>query len=145
VNLDEFLSENGFRRIDLAKNGIGHFQTVGDLDGHPVSVLVDTGAAATVVSLGLARELGLELEKLPNTGGGAGGVSLEIFQVRDATLKLGDLTPRVRQLIAMDFDHINQGLACKGCDPVDAILGVDVFETQSAVIDYGSSSLFLKE
>ena len=90
----------------------------------------------------------LRIERLTKTFGiftALRDISLEIFEVRGATLMLGDLTPRVRQLIAMDFDHINQGLACKGCDPVDAILGVDVFETQSAVIDYGSASLFLKE
>jgi len=145
TTLDGYLDQQGYRRIPLSKNGVGHFQTVGILAGHTLSVLVDTGAGATVVSLALARELGLELEKLPSTGGGAGGVSLDLFQVRGATLKLGRLTPQVRQLMAMDFEHINHGLSCKGCDPVDAILGADVFETQSAVIDYGNSSLFLKE
>jgi hypothetical protein len=30
-------------------------------------------------------------------------------------------------------------------DPIEAILGVDVFFAQEAVIDYGTSSLFLKE
>jgi hypothetical protein len=144
-NLESFLEQQGFKKIKLAKNGVGHFQTVGDLGGHPLSVLVDTGAGATVVSLALVEKLGLELEKISAAGGGAGGVSLEVFSVQDATLKLGKLTPRVRQLMAMDFEHINHGLACKGCEPVDAILGVDVFEAQSAVIDYGSSSLFLKE
>ena len=29
--------------------------------------------------------------------------------------------------------------------PIDVILGVDVFERQAAVIDYGTSSLFLKD
>jgi len=145
THLEEHLGQNGFRRIELAKNGVGHFQTVGHLAGRSVSVLVDTGAGATVVSLTVARELGLELEKMSTTGGGAGGVSLEVHRVSGATLKLGEMTPRVRQLMAMDFEHINHGLACKGCDPVDAILGVDRFETHSAVIDYGSSSLFLKE
>jgi hypothetical protein len=145
THLEEHLGQNGFRRIELAKNGVGHFQTVGDLAGRSLSVLVDTGAGATVVSLAIARELGLEFEKMPATGGGAGGISLEVFRVRGAALRLGELTPKVRQLMAMDFEHINHGLACKGCDPVDAILGVDVFESQSAVIDYGSSSLFLKE
>jgi len=33
----------------------------------------------------------------------------------------------------------------KGAAPVEAILGVDVFDRQKAVIDYGSSSLFLKD
>jgi hypothetical protein len=32
----------------------------------------------------------------------------------------------------------------KGTTPVEAILGVDVFERHAAVIDYGSSSLSLK-
>ena len=145
TNLEGFLDHQGYRRIELAKNGVGHFQTVGELAGHTLSVLVDTGAGATVVSLAVAREIGLNLEKMSTTGGGAGGVSLEVFQVRGAELRLGQLTPRVRQLMAMDFEHTNHGLARKGCDPVDAIFGVDVFESQSAIIDYGGSSLFLKE
>jgi hypothetical protein len=33
----------------------------------------------------------------------------------------------------------------RGTAPVDVILGVDVFDTQEAVIDYGSASLFLRE
>jgi hypothetical protein len=44
----------------------------------------------------------------------------------------------------MDLSHVNQALALKGSTPVDAILGVDVLEAHSAVIDYGSSSLYLK-
>lgn len=144
-DLTQFLARRGFQRIALTKNGVGHFQTVGELAGQPLSVLVDTGAGATIVSLKLAEELGLELEKMPTTGGGAGGVSLEIFEVKNAALEVGELKPRVRQLMAMDFEHINQGLACKGSEPVDAILGVDVLEDQSAVIDYGSASLFLQE
>ena len=145
TNLEAYLGQNGFRRIELTKNGVGHFQTDGQLDGHRLSVLVDTGAGATVISLAKVRELGLEIEKMSTTGGGAGGVTLEVFRLQGAEFMLGELTPRVQQLLAMDFGHINDGLACKGCEPVDAILGADVFESQSAVIDYGSSSLFLKE
>ena len=37
-----------------------------------------------------------------------------------------------------------RALALKRAVPVDVILGADVFERQAAVIDYGSSSLFLK-
>jgi hypothetical protein len=45
----------------------------------------------------------------------------------------------------MDLSHVNSALALKGAAAVDVILGVDVFEKQAAVIDYGSSSLFLKD
>ncbi len=54
------------------------------------------------------------------------------------------LDTRPRALLAMDLTHVNQSLALKGEAPVDVILGADVFEAQAAVIDYGSSSLFLK-
>jgi hypothetical protein len=107
-------------------------------------VLIDTGAASTVVSLALARDLGLTLKRLEMKGGGAGGAHLDIYHLTDATLSLAEVHPRARALLAMDLSHVNQSLALKGESPVDVILGADVFEAQAAVIDYGSSSLFLK-
>ena len=46
MNLADFLIEHRFQRIELAKNGVGHFQTVGDLGGRPLSVHVGTRTAA---------------------------------------------------------------------------------------------------
>jgi hypothetical protein len=40
---------------------------------------------------------------------------------------------------------VNAALAMRGGQPVEAILGVDVFDRHSAVIDYGSQSLFFKD
>jgi hypothetical protein len=45
----------------------------------------------------------------------------------------------------MDLAHVNAALAQKGATPIDVILGVDVFDAQSAIIDYGSASLFLQD
>jgi len=145
MTLAAFLTQAGFRRFPLSRSGVGHFHTTGSLSGHAVAVLVDTGAASTVVSLARARGLDLTLQKLDRKGGGAGGAQLDIFQVADGTLSLGDLQPRCRALLAMDLAHVNQALALKGESPVDVILGADVLEAHAAVIDYGSSSLFLKD
>jgi len=142
--LSAFLSNAGFRQVALSRSGLGHFHTAGSLSGHSVIVLIDTGAASTVVSLALARELDLALTKLDWKGGGAGDAQMDIFHLTDAKLSLGDVQPRYRALFAMDLTHVNQSLALKGEAPVDVVLGADVFEAQSAVIDYGSSSLFLK-
>ena len=144
MTLAALLSENGFRQIPLTRSGVGHFHAAGALNGRSVAVLIDTGAASTIVSVALARASGFQVQRLDVTGGGAGGASLEIFQVLDATLSLGDVTPRLRALLAMDFAHVNESLALKGEAPVDVILGADVLEVHAAVIDYGSSSLFLK-
>jgi len=63
----------------------------------------------------------------------------------NATLTLNHAVPKPKGLLAMDLSHINAALALKQSPPVDVILGVDVFERQAAVIDYGTSSLFLKD
>lgn len=142
--LASFLETAGYRRVPLTRNGVGHFEAAGSLNGRAVRVLIDTGAASTVVSLSLARALGLEVQALDSRGGGAGGASLEIFQVRGADLRLGDVVPRAKGLIAMDLAHVNAPLAQRDTTPIDVILGVDVFDAQAAVIDYGSASLFLR-
>ncbi len=145
MTLPMFLEAAGYRRIALSRNGVGHFEASGTLAGCAVRVLIDTGAASTVVSFSLAQELGLKLTAMGRVGGGAGAAQLEVFELHDAELKIGDVRPRTRALYAMDMTHVNAALALKGTTPVDAIFGVDVFENQAAVIDYGSSSLFLKD
>lgn len=145
MSLRTFLEAEGYRRVPLTRNGVGHFETGGTLAGRPVRVLIDTGAGSTVVSLALAHELGLGLISEGHTGGGAGGTKLETFKLEDASLTLDHAVPRPKALYAMDLSHVNAALALKQAQPVDVILGVDVFERQAAVIDYGSSSLFLKD
>ena len=65
--------------------------------------------------------------------------------MRGAELRLGEIVPRAEVLVAMDLSHADAALAQQGAGPIEAILGVDVYEAQAAVIDYGSSSLFLRE
>ena len=145
VSLSQFLECEGYRQVPLTRNGAGHFVTGGSLAGRPILVLIDTGANATIVSLPLARDLGLSLISEGHTGGGAGGTKLETFKLEAASLTLDHVVPHPKALYAMDLNHVNAALALKGAPPVDVILGVDVFERQAAVIDYGSSSLFLKD
>jgi hypothetical protein len=143
MDLPKLLLDAGFRRVPLSRTGVGHFQTSGQLNGRTVAVLIDTGAASTVLSLELAQELGLTLQKALHQGGGAGAARLDVYFVPDADLLLGDLRPRSQALMAVDLTHANQALALKGQSPVDVILGADVFDAHAAVIDYGSNSLFL--
>jgi hypothetical protein len=143
--LTQFLEREGYRRVPLGRNGVGHFEAKGGLAGRSIRVLVDTGAASTVISLSLTRELGLEVTSLGRQGGGAGGAQLEIFQLHGAELELDGAQVRPNALYAMDLSHVNAALAMKGAAPVEAVLGADVFVRQKAVIDYGSSSLFLKD
>jgi hypothetical protein len=143
--LVEFLEAAHYRRVPLRRNGVGHFEAEGTLNERPVRVLIDTGAARTVVSLALARELALTLQPLERRGGGAGGANLALFDVQGAALLVEGAVPRIQTLIAMDLAHVNTALTRRGATAVDVVLGVDVFDAQAAVIDYGSASLFLRE
>lgn len=144
TSLLSFLEAANYQRVPLMRNGVGHFETPGMLNGRAVRVLIDTGAANTVIRLPLAQELGLEMQAVATKGGGAGGVNLDVFQVQGVDLRLGEVVPRLANCFAMDLSHVNTAFAQKGMPPVDVILGVEVFEAQAAIIDYGSASLFLR-
>ena len=142
--LPQFLARSGYVRVPLQRSEVGHFHARGRLRGRDVSVLVDTGASSTLVSLALARDLALALSLHPDKGGGAGGTEMDVFVVEDAHLELDQLAIRPRHLLAMDLSHANAALVASGAAPIEAILGLDVFEAQGAVIDYDSGSLFLR-
>lgn len=144
MSLVEFLNQNGYTRIELTKSGVGHFHTGGFLNDRPISVLIDTGASSTVFSFDVARELNLPMTKLAMSGGGAGAAKLDIHQIHEARFLVGKVSPRVPAFLTMDLAHVNQALALRGESPVDAVLGGDALEAHQAVIDYGSSSLYLK-
>lgn len=144
MQLSEFLAAAGYVQIPLLRSEVGHYHAVGLIRGRTVSILVDTGASSTIVSLEFARELGLELALHAEKGGGAGGAALDVYVVGNANLDLEQLRIRPRQLLAMDLSHANAALVASGAAPIEAILGLDVFENHSAVIDYASQSLFLR-
>lgn len=145
TSLSKLLEEEGYIRIALSRSGVGHFHTEGTLNGHSVSVLIDTGANTTIVNLDVVHRLGLEATKLAGQGAGAGSASLDVYELTQASLVLSGISPAERTLLAMDLSHAIQALESSGfLTPIDAILGVDALDAHSAVIDYGSDSLFLK-
>lgn len=141
--LADFLTARGYLRVPLTRSGVGHFHTAGTLNGRPVEVLVDTGAACTVVAMSVVRELGLRAEFIDSGAGGAGG-ALDQYRIDGADLRLGSFAPRLAGPVGLDFEHINAALRAQGSAEVSVILGVDVFDAHAAVIDYPSQSLFLK-
>lgn len=71
--LADFLTARGYLRVPLTRSGVGHFHTAGTLNGRPVEVLVDTGAAATVVAMSVVQALGLRAEYIDSGGAGRAG------------------------------------------------------------------------
>src|SRR5262245_64417983 len=91
-DLAELLSKHGFHRHRLDRNQVGHLQLVGLLDDAPVDILLDTGAASTVVDLSYCRAKGIPTRDTGQLGGRAGGITLAIHALDGATLSLDGYT-----------------------------------------------------
>lgn len=141
--LTDFLNDRGYLQLALKRSVVGHFHTQGTLNGRPVEILVDTGAACTCVALSLVRALGISCERIHDVAAGAGG-AFEQFRVDGADLRLGSFAPRIKGLAGFDFEHVNAPLRANGSAEVDMILGMDVFDAYAAIIDYETQSLFLR-
>ncbi len=89
----------GYIEVKLVGNGQGHFVASGQINGQPVSFMLDTGATDVSIPSSLAERLSLE-KGAPVTLSTANGRS-EGYRTRLDQLKLGDIVLHdVRALVA---------------------------------------------
>jgi hypothetical protein len=144
----ELLSRHGFRRFMMSRTQVGHLKLVGHLDGRPIDIVLDTGAAKTIVDLSYCRSEGFAVSDTGQPGApavGAGNTTVSVYTLGDARLTLEGLPVRSDGIFAIDMTYTNQKLTMKGADPIRAVLGQDVLRYHHAVIDYATLALFLKE
>jgi hypothetical protein len=141
--LAELLARYGFYQHALVRNQVGHLQLIGSLQDSPISILLDTGAASTVVDLSYCRTEHIATRDTGRLGGGAGGITLAIHALDGAILSLDGHPLRSDGIYAVDLAHVNQGLIAKGASRVQGVLGADILTYHRAVIDYATMALFL--
>lgn len=102
----------GYVEVSLASNRQGHYLLDGQINGQPVTFLLDTGATAVAIPEALARKLGLK-RGAPITLSTANGRTTG-HRTRLDSLRLGDIELRdVAALIApgMDGDEVLLGMS----------------------------------
>ena len=135
----------GFFSVPLRETGIGHFELTGVIGGQAAAILLDTGAASTVVDAEFARALGLHMSPLLEKAGGAGSARMDLWRLDAELIVAGRTVTPAAALYAMDLSHVASALRLKGIEPPTAVLGADILIPRQAVIDYGARSLLLKE
>lgn len=119
-----------------------HFGSIlirAQVNGHPATLVVDTGSSHTILSSELlqVRPLAREHADAPAKGSGYVGTA----GWAKATVEVGTLRWRDRNVLVMnDFQEISNSMKQR----VDGILGQDVLkEFDSVVIDFKHHRLFL--
>lgn len=83
------LKQNDGDGVVLKRNRLGHYVADGEINGAPVTFLLDTGASQIALSTRLARELGLKLRGTVSVQTANGNVSG--YQTRLGSVRLGSI------------------------------------------------------
>lgn len=91
-NQDPFSSEtnSGIREVILRRNRQGHYVSGGEINGLPVTFLLDTGATVVAVPLAIASEAGLN-RGFATQASTANGV-ITVYSTRIDELSFGNIT-----------------------------------------------------
>jgi predicted aspartyl protease len=124
--LAQFLAGRGFTRIPMRFNADEHLEVEAAINGHPVRLIVDTGAAMTLLSAPVASSAGTSLSALYSARGeGIGHVQ---------QLSLGNLViNNAEVMVAHVAKMVGAGL-----------LGEEYLSWNFAVVDVGGMNLYLR-
>lgn len=146
MNLEEVLIQNNYTAIPLRATQFGHLEIQASINEISVLLLVDTGAASTVIDLDFALEKDLPLLETTIMGGGVGTSELVIFQLQPVSLTLHELYLPDATLYAADLRHVKQSLVDKGETQLPCgVMGADILFEKGAVIDYRNLVLYLQQ
>jgi len=132
--LAEFLGGRGFTRIPMRFNPGHHLEIDASINGHPVPLIVDTGASTTLIASPVAHNFAVSLSPLTIKirDASAGIVPINIGHIQE--LMLGDLRiPNAEVVIANIAKEVGAGL-----------LGEEYLSWNFGVIDIGGLNLFLR-
>jgi predicted aspartyl protease len=132
--LAEFLAGRGFTRIPMRFDQQHHLAIDAALNGHPTSLIVDTGASTTLLASSVARACAVSLSPLNITirDTTAGIVPINIGHVQQLTL--GNLQiPNAEVVVANIAKEVGAGL-----------LGEEYLSWNFAIVDVGGMNLYLR-
>jgi len=140
-----FFRQNGFVKIPLIKNKIGHFQIKAKINGKTGKFILDTGASATVVNNSAAVKFKLKLQnKKSRNAGGLGESKMVVRQSINNKITLGNFKAENYKISLLDLSHVNKSLTNNGAGTIDGVIGADILKKYNAIIDYKGKALYLK-
>jgi len=143
-SMENFLVQNGYVKIALAKNSVGHFVIKCKVNGHNALFILDTGASGTCIDFVSAKKFNLKLNNTEGSSFGVGGDSQDI-KIAKANLEISDYKLDSLEITAIDLTSVNEAYTVELSEHIDGVIGADILFGKSAIIDYGSGMLYLKK
>jgi len=109
-----------FLEIELQRNRYGHYIFDGEINGKPVSFLVDTGA--TTISIPTTLQTYLKLEAGPSYNVSTANGTVKVYSTRLDELKMGEI------LLTDIRAHLNPGLP-----DGEILLGMEVLKRMEMI------------
>jgi predicted aspartyl protease len=144
MNLPAYLKTLGYVEIPFAITRVNHIVIHAKVNGEDVVLIVDTGASRTCMAERCAERLGLTSGRVEDVA-----VSFALPKKTKAVSKLesfdiGSLRLTDFETWLVDFSYLNMIVLMKGEEVCDGVLGADILQSKSAVIDYRCRKLYLK-
>jgi predicted aspartyl protease len=143
--LEAFLAGQGYEVVPLRRLATGHFAIDGTAGAIALTLILDTGASHTILDVRRAARFGLVLRQ---ERGRATGLGVSDQPVASAVLRNVTVGPMQWDSLAvsvLDLAHVNQTLQQMRVAPVDGIMGADLLLRRQAIIDYGTTRLYVRE
>ena len=147
--VDRALCLLGFTAVPMRTLLSGHHIVDARVNGKPASLIVDTGANATVLDAAAAKALGVgEGVSMPGIAAGVGG-TLRARMARAESIDVvggdgADVRLRQRRVMIADLSGITATLSKVAGRPVHGIVGQDALAEHRAVIDVAGPVLFVQ-
>jgi hypothetical protein len=145
-SLENYLTKDGYVRLELKKMPSGHLHLFGQLNGVDGNFILDTGAGGTVIEVKNKAKFHLQSEKSDDQcATGVGGTVMQMQTSDNNNLKIAELELNELRLRLMNLDHVNNAFESAGLEKIDGVIGADILTNKKAIIDYSNLILYLKK
>ena len=138
-----FLGEQGFTAFKLTKLPTGHETITVTINGQSGTFVVDSGAGRTVVRHDRLAKFGLAPATDAQQGAGAGG-SIAITSHPITSFALDNRAVPLPVVYGTNLDSVAARLKAATGVEIDGVVGQDVLSGYAAIINIGTSELYLK-
>jgi len=142
TEISKFLEKDGFIAVELARLKSGYLVLPVQVAGAKLLLILDPGAPLTYFDPRRTKALELNWRDVFDEAAAKVGGATQTCYVEAMTI--GKVKTGAFIVGSYDTTAVNTVMSRNGEPPIDGILGADVLEAHSAVIDYKSRRLFLR-